>query len=773
MPPTKQAPTRQAITLKGSTNLVTEFFKYAVNTILFQRAVYPEDDFHMVKKYGQTVLVTQDLALENYLDKILKQVNKWLLTGVVTQLVVAIISKDTRTPLERWVFDINLVEQPSSDSTETAQQAKPEAEIQAEIRSILKQIVSTVTFLPIIDEPTVFNILAYTNDSADVPADEWVDTDPLAIEASKSQQVKLRNFSTDVHRIEAMVAYRRLIMGENWFQREFLAPRRLTFNVLFYGLHLALFVYGWHSQATNKKLSALNALTYSVWVSRGAGLALALDGGFILIPMLRNIIRVVRPRLTWLFPADENIWFHRQVAYSMAFWSMVHTTAHYVNFINVERTQVRPERALDIHYTQAGGVTGHFMLLIILLMYTTAHQKVRTQCFEAFWYTHHLAFFFMIGLYAHATGCFVRDTANPAYITSFPFYSTEHCLGYESWRFTIWPGIIYFGERIWREYRARRATRLSKLLVHPSGAMELRIVKPSFKYTAGQWLFVQVPDVSRWQWHPFTITSAPEDPYVSVHIRQVGDWTHALGERVGAGPSVVAALTKDALKGGEKDDKGSMYGATRGDYVELDPASSSRPLPVVRIDGPYGAPAEDVFNVEIAVLIGAGIGVTPFASILKHIWYRQRSGKLGALKRVEFFWVCRDAPSFGWFQSLLQEVEAAQADPNFLRINIYLTQKIGEDMLWNIAVNDAGADYDPLTLLRTRTMFGRPDWKSIYGRMRIAIESGQYVPGSNAQLKTTVGTYFCGPSVLAKAIKEATVEVTCSTIDFKFAKEHF
>ncbi|KAF8436231.1 spindle assembly checkpoint protein [Boletus reticuloceps] len=203
---TSQAPTRQAITLKGSTNLVTEFFKYAANTILFQRGVYPSDDFHMVKKYGQTVLVTQDLALENYLDRILTQVNKWLLTGSVTQLVLAIISKDTRLPLERWVFDINLVE-PPADSAEPPP-PKPESEIQAEIRYILKQIVSTVTFLPIIDDPTVFNILAYTHESADVPADEWVDTDPLAIEASKSQQVKLRSFSTDVHRIEAMVAYR-------------------------------------------------------------------------------------------------------------------------------------------------------------------------------------------------------------------------------------------------------------------------------------------------------------------------------------------------------------------------------------------------------------------------------------------------------------------------------------------------------------------------------------------------------------------------------------
>ncbi|KAJ6575036.1 NADPH oxidase A [Mycena capillaripes] len=558
-------------------------------------------------------------------------------------------------------------------------------------------------------------------------------------------------------------------MGESWFHREFLAPRRLAFNVIFYGLHFFFFGYGWHSQATNTKLAALNGLKFSVWTSRGAGLVLAFDGGLILIPMLRNVIKVVRPKVTWLFPADENIWFHRQVAYSMAFWAMVHTTAHYVNFINVERTQVRKQLALQIHYTQPGGITGHFMLLIMLLMYTTASAKVRNQCFEAFWYTHHLAFFFMIGLYTHATGCFVRDSVNPDYIPTFPFYSTEHCLGYLSWRYTIWPGIIYFGERAYREYRARRSTKLSKVLVHPSGAMELRIIKPSFKYTAGQWLFIQVPEISSFQWHPFTITSAPKDPYVSVHIRQVGDFTRALGDRLGVGPSVVAAMTSAAIKGTEKSEK---VGSTRGDFVELD-SGSGVSLPQVRIDGPFGAPAEDVFDVEVAMLVGAGIGVTPFASILKDIWYRQRSGNCGTLRRVEFFWICRDAPSFGWFQSLLSEIEAAQADPNFLRINVYLTQKINEDMLWNIAVNDAGAEYDPLTLLRTRTMFGRPDWMTIYGQVRQAIETGQYIPGSTSQLKTKVGTYYCGPGAIAKALKEATLHHSCSTVEFTFAKEHF
>ncbi|KAG2059891.1 hypothetical protein BDR06DRAFT_1062646 [Suillus hirtellus] len=94
---TSQAPTCQAITLKGSTNLITEFFKYAANIILFRHGVYLSDDLHTIKKYGQTVLVTQDLALESYLDRILKQVNSRMATY---RVVLGIISKDARLPLE-------------------------------------------------------------------------------------------------------------------------------------------------------------------------------------------------------------------------------------------------------------------------------------------------------------------------------------------------------------------------------------------------------------------------------------------------------------------------------------------------------------------------------------------------------------------------------------------------------------------------------------------------------------------------------------------------
>ena len=250
-----------------------------------------------------------------------------------------------------------------------------------------------------------------------------------------------------------------------------------------------------------------------------------------------------------------------------------------------------------------------------------------------------------------------------------------------------------------------------------------------------------------------------------MHIRQVGDWTRAFGERLGAGPSVVTALTSTAMKGSPAENK-----VRRGDFVEIDPALESRELPVVRIDGPYGSPSEDFSLHEVVVLIGAGIGVTPFASILKHIWYRLQDGNIGLLRRVEFFWVCRDVPSFGWFQSLLQDIEFAQANPDFLRINIYLTQKVGKDMLWNVVVNSTGTEYDPLTLLRSRTMFGRPDWKSIFGKMRQAISDGSYLPGSRYRSKITVSTYFCGPPALAKAVKEATKEATTDTIQFTFAK---
>lgn len=138
------------------------------------------------------------------------------------------------------------------------------------------------------------------------------------------------------------------------------------------------------------------------------------------------------------------------------------------SFFNVERSQVRKEAAVQIHYTQAGGITGHIMLLCMLLMYTTAHAQIRRQSFETFWYTHHLFIPFLLAVYTHATGCFVRDTVAPySPLGGDNFWN--HCLGYEGWRWELVGGGIYLIERLYREVRARRHTEIVRVIRHPFG----------------------------------------------------------------------------------------------------------------------------------------------------------------------------------------------------------------------------------------------------------------------------------------------------------------
>lgn len=47
--------TKNTITLKGSTATVSEFFNFALSSILYQRGVYPTESFQPKKQYGLTV----------------------------------------------------------------------------------------------------------------------------------------------------------------------------------------------------------------------------------------------------------------------------------------------------------------------------------------------------------------------------------------------------------------------------------------------------------------------------------------------------------------------------------------------------------------------------------------------------------------------------------------------------------------------------------------------------------------------------------------------
>lgn len=294
--------------------------------------------------------------------------------------------------------------------------------------------------------------------------------------------------------------------------------------------------------------------------------------------------------------------------------------------------------------------------------------------------------------------------------------------------------------------------------------MEIQFRKRSMKYKAGQWLFLQVPEVSSTQWHPFTITSCPFDPYISVHVRQVGDFTRALGDALGCGPAQARDL--------EGLDPMGMY------EVAL---QNGQTMPKLRVDGPYGAPAEDVLENEIAVLIGTGIGVTPWASILKNIWHlRSSQNPPRRLRRVEFIWICKDTSSFEWFQTLLSSLEAQSANAaasegsaEFLCIHTYLTQRLDDDTAANIYLNSVGQALDPLTELKSQTNFGRPDFKRLFTAMRDGLLDQTYITGLQGNATTEIGVYFCGPNNVGRDISDATKSSSTKDVRFKFWKEHF
>jgi len=198
---TSQA-TKSAITLRGSAQIVAEFFGYSINSILFQRGIYEPESFTKVQKYGLGMQVTTDAGLAAYLKNVLVQMENWLERGQVKKLVLVITGVEDEEVLERWVFDVQTDEKALTNG---ATSNKSEKEIQKEIGAIIRQITSSVSFLPLLDQPCTFDLLIYTPHDLETPL-EWEESDPRYI--LNSNQVRLRTFTTKIHRVDASVAYK-------------------------------------------------------------------------------------------------------------------------------------------------------------------------------------------------------------------------------------------------------------------------------------------------------------------------------------------------------------------------------------------------------------------------------------------------------------------------------------------------------------------------------------------------------------------------------------
>ncbi|KAL9180600.1 hypothetical protein ACHAXT_011053 [Thalassiosira profunda] len=216
------------ITLKGSVEIVSEFFFTAINSILYQRGIYQPETFKRESKYGLTVLTTTDQGLLAYLSQVMGQMESWLTDGDVQRLVVVVSGLDSGETLERWTFNVcvddgshgvevavaaagkndeNVVNNVTTGEAgaEKKMGGKTVKEVHDEIQAIIRQITASVTFLPLLNEPCSFDLLIYTNKTAVVPK-KWEDSDPRYI--MNSQEVKLRSFTTSFHKVDSMVTYK-------------------------------------------------------------------------------------------------------------------------------------------------------------------------------------------------------------------------------------------------------------------------------------------------------------------------------------------------------------------------------------------------------------------------------------------------------------------------------------------------------------------------------------------------------------------------------------
>jgi NADPH oxidase 5 len=425
-----------------------------------------------------------------------------------------------------------------------------------------------------------------------------------------------------------------------------------------------------------------------IQLGMGFGAILNFNGAVILLPMLRNFITRLRKTVLYNYiPLDDAVTFHRFVGHLMFFSALFHIGLFILNFSTLENP-------LSFYLINTlPGITGISLILIFILMWVTALPFIRKGgYFKLFYISHYGYIFWLLILLLHG----------PSY-----------------WKWLIIPGLLFIYERVKRSYSLIQETTVYDVALLPSNVLGFYMNKPkTFNYNAGDYFFIKCPEISNFEWHPFTISSAPEDNEImSCHIRSVGSWT--------------GNLLNYYKKLRNKDEVDRKIDIT------------------VFIDGPYGTASDKVFNSKVAILVSTGIGVTPYSSILKSLLYRIYTNKdKNTPEKIYFYWQNRGQNSFEWFVDLLAEIEEIDVDKRF-NLNIYLTgtesQKDMKSNMLYIAMDmkHKKTKIDLITGLKIKTNFGRPNWNQLFEEI------------AKEQEGKEVKIFFCGHPAAGKQLKNA------------------
>ncbi|NXO27615.1 NOX5 oxidase, partial [Cisticola juncidis] len=498
--------------------------------------------------------------------------------------------------------------------------------------------------------------------------------------------------------------------------------------------------------AASALLLALGALWHrgrgvALALARGCGQSLNLNCALLTALMLRRSLTWLRSTpLAELFPLERHVRGHELVAHLVLALATAHTGAHLAH------------AGLSLLLARGGGAAGTAPLsglalqaLLLAMLLSSGPCVRRGGHFQVFYWSHlcYIPVWFLLLLHA-------------------PHF----------WKWFLIPGSLFVLEKVlgWAWRRAGDLHILEAKLL-PSKVTHLVIQRPkSFRFQPGDYVYLNVPAIAAYEWHPFSISSAPEQPETLwLHIRALGQWTNKLYEY----------FQQLESRGPELNPPGKSRHWEQGSGPEETQWSCNVKC---FLDGPYGTPSRRIFTSEHAVLIGAGIGITPFASILQSImfryrrrrqscpscrfsWSEERRDEEMTLRKVDFIWITRDQQHLQWFLGLLAKLEAEQAklEPggNFLELHLYMTSALGKGDVRALGLQLAldllaeREQRDSLTGLRARTRPGRPDWDKVFGKVA-------------AERRGRVRVFFCGSPALARVIRRH-----CRSFGFAFSKENF
>ncbi|XP_054128959.1 NADPH oxidase 5 [Melozone crissalis] len=574
--------------------------------------------------------------------------------------------------------------------------------------------------------------------------------------------------------------------------------------------------------AATALLLALGALWHrergpALALARGCGQSLNLNCALLAALMLRRSLTWLRSTpLAELFPLELHVRGHERVGHLVLVLGTAHAGAHLAQ-AGLARRDWLVALGEYVRRAGAGGVggtapqSGLALLALLLAMLACSSPCVRRGGhFEVFYWSH---------------------------LSYIPVWLLLLLHGPHFWKWFLIPGSLFVLEKVlgWAWRRAEDLHILEAKLL-PSKVTHLVIQRPkSFRFQPGDYVYLNVPAIAAYEWHPFSISSAPEQPETLwLHIRARGQWTTKLYEyfqqlelhgpepnppgkgcrerrsrhweqegSVASGRDGAVELTAFRASGAAfpgKDPEQGLSGKMpksrefweclgRGDdhcsslLQGTAPGESQRSCSVkCFLDGPYGTPSRRIFTSEHAVLIGAGIGITPFASILQSImiryrrrkqscpscrfsWSEERRDEEMTLRKVDFIWITRDQQHLQWFLGLLAKLEAEQAElelgGKFLELHLYMTSALGRGDVKALGLQlaldllAAREQRDSISGLRCRTQPGRPDWEQVFARVA-------------AERRGAVAVFLCGSAGLARAIRGH-----CRRFGFRFHRENF